>query len=254
MEVMGICNVTPDSFSDGGVHADHASAIAHARDMVTKGATIIDIGGESTRPGATPVEPAEEWQRIAPVVSALVADGAKVSVDTYHAGTAARAIEAGAHIINDVTGGRIDPDIFTVVADSPADYVLQHSRGGAATTNDTAVYEDIAADIVRELSERLEIAVEAGIDRERIILDPGLGFSKVGDQDWQVLARLEDITGALPGRWLVGHSRKRFLPQPKDAATAAVSALLAGRVWGVRVHDVAGTVAGLHAARMMTHA
>ena len=248
MEILGILNVTPDSFSDGGQWHSAEDAIARAGQLIEDGATIIDVGGESTRPGATPITSDEEWARISPVIAALVAEGIAVSVDTYHAKTARRAISAGASIINDVTGGRVEPEIYDVLAAADADYVLQHSRGGSVTTDETAVYGDIIDDIAREMSESIAKAEAAGIARSRLILDPGLGFSKVGDQDWQVLRRLDELMDRLPGRWLIGHSRKRFLAaagEDRDAATATISALLSGRVWGVRVHDVKTTASAL---------
>lgn len=248
MEILGILNVTPDSFSDGGQWHSAEDAIARAGQLIKDGATIIDVGGESTRPGATPITPDEEWERISPVIAALVAEGIAVSVDTYHAKTARRAISAGASIINDVTGGRVEPEIYDVLAAADADYVLQHSRGGSVTTDETAVYGDIIDDIAREMSESIAKAEAAGIARSRLILDPGLGFSKVGDQDWQVLRRLDELMDRLPGRWLIGHSRKRFLAaagEDRDAATATISALFSGRVWGVRVHDVKTTASAL---------
>lgn len=251
MEILGIVNVTPDSFSDGGRWQSAENAVARALKLVADGATIIDVGGESTRPGATPVSADEEWIRIAPVIKTLVGDAITVSVDTYHAETARRAISAGAAIINDVTGGRLEPDILSVVADSTADYVLQHSRGGAATTSETAVYDDIIADVAGELTTAIDRAENAGLPRSRLILDPGLGFSKMGEQNWEVLRRLDELTEAVPARWLIGHSRKRFLSgagDDRDATTAVISALLHGRVWGVRVHDAKSVASALSIA------
>lgn len=248
MEILGILNVTPDSFSDGGRWATAENALSRARQLIDDGATIIDIGGESTRPGAAAITSDEEWDRISPVITELVADGVTVSVDTYHAKTARRAIAAGASIINDVTGGRVEPEIHSVVAESDAHYVLQHSRGGAATTDDTADYGDIIADIAGEMLTAIAHAEAAGIDRSRLILDPGLGFSKAGEQNWEVLARLDELMERLPGRWLIGHSRKRFLSTAdadRDYATGIVSALMFGRIWGVRVHDARATGAAL---------
>lgn len=252
MEILGILNVTPDSFSDGGRWNTAERAIEHARSLIADGATIIDVGGESTRPGAAPLGFDEEWSRIGPVITGLVAEGISVSVDTYHAQTAKHAIAAGASIINDVTGGRVEPEIHAVVADSDALYVLQHSRGGAATTDETAVYDDIITDVGREMSAAIDKATAAGIDQSRLILDPGLGFSKVGDQDWEVLRRFDELVDLLPGRWLIGHSRKRFLGAvdgDRDTATAIVSALLYGRAWGVRVHNAGATAAAAALAR-----
>lgn len=249
MHIMGILNVTPDSFSDGGKWESADAAIEHGRQMLAAGATIIDVGGESTRPGATMVSAEDEWNRIAPVITDLSQE-AMVSVDTYHARTAALAVEHGARIVNDVTGGSGDSQMFSTVAALECDYILQHGRGNAQTMNDLAIYEgSVAAVVAAELAEAKEKALAAGIANERIILDPGLGFAKVGNQDWQLLAGLEQIIN-LGNRILVGHSRKRFLDvtapgrgvQARDTATAALSGILSEYdVWAVRVHDVAAT-------------
>lgn len=252
MEILGILNVTPDSFSDGGRWTGEQEALARGTQLVADGATIVDVGGESTRPGATPITSQEEWGRIGGVIDGLLERGIRVSVDTYHADTARLAIAAGVPIINDVTGGRVEPDIHRIVADSGAHYVLQHSRGGAVTTNDSAQYDSIIDDIARELTVAVENAVKAGIDEDRIILDPGLGFSKVGEQDWEVLAGLDRLMGLMPGRWLIGHSRKRFLKaltDDTDLATALVTAQLHERVWGVRVHDAKSSALAIQIAR-----
>ena len=250
MKLMAILNVTPDSFSDGGRWADPDLAIKHGRQLVERGADIIDVGGESTRPGAKPLDPLEEWGRIGKVIAVLASEGVAVSVDTYHADTVRRAAAAGASIINDVTGGRVDPDMFAAVAESGLDYILQHSRGPAQTTNIHAVYDDVLAEVNAELSERLDAARAAGIADERIILDPGLGFSKVGKHDWDVLAGFADLVAEDPDRrWLLGASRKRFLgdvtpgssAEDRDIATHAVTAWAAmNGVWAVRVHDAIG--------------
>lgn len=252
MEILGILNVTPDSFSDGGKWDSEQAALGRGLELVEDGATIVDIGGESTRPGATPISSEEEWSRIGSVITNLLERDMQVSVDTYHAETARRAIDAGVPIINDVTGGRVEPEIHDVVADSDALYVLQHSRGGAVTTNDTAQYDSIIDDIAAEMSVAIEKAVAKGITQDRIILDPGLGFSKVGDQDWEVLRGLDRLMGLLPGRWLIGHSRKRFLASvsdDRDLATALVTSQLVGRVWGVRVHDAKSSAAATRIVR-----
>lgn len=251
-EVWGILNVTPDSFSDGGLFVDAGAAIAHARRMRAQGADVIDVGGESTRPGATPLEPAEEQRRIIPVVTELVREGISVSVDTVHASTARAAIEAGAQIINDVTAGEHDPDMLATVAASNSRIVLMHSRG-IDVLSDTE-YNDVASDVARHLRARREAAIEAGIPVERIILDPGFGFSKNADDNWRLLAGLGLLTG-LGAPVLVGTSRKRFLGElisegadatERDAATAATSLLAAqGGAAAVRVHDVASTVSAL---------
>ncbi|USR79616.1 dihydropteroate synthase [Arcanobacterium pinnipediorum] len=249
MHLMGIVNVTPDSFSDGGKWDSAHEAIAHGRALIEDGASIIDIGGESTRPGAQPLTWEEEWDRIAEVVSELAEIGREravaISVDTYHSETARRAVNAGASIINDVTGGRAAPDMFDTIAQLSCDYILQHSRGTSATMNDLANYHDATSDVIDELLQARDRAVDSGISPERIILDPGIGFAKMGDTDWEILANIDHIN-ALGHRVLVGVSRKRFIGRlvgdnysDRDISTAAISGYLAQHaVWGVRVHDV----------------
>ncbi|VEI13655.1 dihydropteroate synthase [Trueperella bialowiezensis] len=254
MKIMGILNVTPNSFSDGGNYIDPDVAIRHGRALISDGAQIIDVGGESTRPGAEPVPAEEEWERIAGVVATLAKE-TTVSVDTYHAYTAKKSVEAGAHIVNDVTGGQGDPAMFATVAELDCRYILQHGRGNAQSMNELAQYDDVVATVRSELLESRDRAVAAGIAPERIILDPGLGFAKVGDMDWQVLRGLEAFLGE-GHPVLIGQSRKRFLGpvtvgDNRDVATAVISGLLADRgVWAVRVHNVAATATAMnvHAA------
>lgn len=257
-EVWGILNVTPDSFSDGGRYVDAGAAIAHARRLRAQGADVIDVGGESTRPGATPLDPAEELARILPVVEELVRGGIRVSVDTIHASTARAVMAAGAEIINDVTAGEHDPDMLRAVAEGGARIVLMHSRG-IDVTRDTH-YDDVVAEVAAHLGERAAAAETAGVLRERIILDPGFGFSKEPLDNWRLLAGLRSLTGMLLPV-LVGTSRKRFLgalvpegapAEERDAATAATS-LLAAQLGAaaVRVHDVESTVAALRALEAM---
>jgi len=247
---MGVVNATPDSFSDGGRYLDPEAAIAHALDLVADGAAVIDVGGESTRPGAERVSLAEERERVLPVVAALAERGIAVSIDTMNAATALAAVEAGAQIVNDVSGGLADPDMLAAVAGTPADFALGHWRGPSAEMYARAAYVDVARDVTAELAERLRDAAEAGIAPSRVILDPGIGFGKTPAQSWAMLAGLERLV-ALGPRVLVGTSRKRFLATAlgddasagrRDAATA-VTSVLAERAgaWGVRVHDVAGT-------------
>lgn len=247
--VMGILNVTPDSFSDGGRWDKIDTAIAHGHELIAAGADIIDIGGESTRPGATLLSAAEEWERIGPVVRELAAH-IPISVDTYHAHTAARACAAGARIINDVTGGRGDSAMWTTVAESGAYYVLQHGRGDAQTMNSLAGYRAIGREVSTEVLERVAGAVAAGIAPTRIIIDPGFGFAKMGDDDWRLAAHIDEFLWAgMPV--LIGVSRKRFLAEVtpeglpasgRDGATAALSTYFAEKgVWAVRVHDVASS-------------
>ncbi|MFJ6678244.1 dihydropteroate synthase [Microbacterium sp. NPDC091382] len=252
--VMGVVNVTPDSFSDGGRYASHDAAVAHGRALLAGGADLLDIGGESTRPGATRVAPADEQARILPVIEALAADGATISVDTMNAATAVAAVSAGAHIVNDVSGGLADPDMLTAVAGTDADVVLQHWRGHSADMYGTAVYDDIVAEVIGELGERVAAARAAGIPDQRIIVDPGFGFGKTPEQNWQVVRGLGRLVGG-GHRVLVGTSRKRMLAVAAsgagidltgegdlDLATAVTSVLAAqAGAWAVRVHDVAAT-------------
>ena len=251
--VMGVVNVTPDSFSDGGKWFDPETAIAHGLDMLDSGADIIDVGGESTRPGANRVDCAEELRRVIPVVEGLAAAGATVSVDTMRSEVAAQSLAAGAHIINDVSGGRSDPDVLRVAATSGVPFVLMHWRAHSYAMQNSTDYVDVVADIVRELTDQIEVAKAAGITDRQLIIDPGLGFSKTGDQNWTVLANLDALT-ALGYPVLVAASRKRFLGEllsrdgglrpvgEREAATAAISTLAAAHgAWCVRVHDVLGS-------------
>lgn len=243
---MGILNVTPDSFSDGGQFAAPAAAIAHGRDLAAQGAHLVDVGGESTRPGATRITAEDEMARVLPVVEALAADGIAVSVDTMRAEVAAEAVRAGATLVNDVSGGLADPQMLGVVADLGCDYVAMHWRAHSATMQDEARYDDVVAEVTAELVARRDAALAAGIDADRLVLDPGIGFSKTWDQNWTLLTHLDVVT-ALGHRVLVGASRKRFLgealggrdPVGRDAATAAISAWCALHgVWAVRTHEV----------------
>ncbi len=251
--IMGIVNVTPDSFSDGGRHFDVDAAVTHGRALRAAGADLIDVGGESTRPGADRVAPADELARVIPVVAALAADGIVVSIDTMNAVTAKASVEAGARIVNDVSGGLADPDMLATVAASDADVVLQHWRGHSADMYADARYADVVAEVVTELDARRRAAMAAGISPDRIVLDPGIGFGKQGEQNWETLRGLDRVVG-IGARVLVGTSRKRFLAEAlssdpaevterrRDAATAVTSVLAAqAGVWAVRVHDVAAT-------------
>lgn len=249
--VMGILNVTPDSFSDGGAHATVETAIAHGRRMLAEGADVIDVGGESTRPGARAVSPEEEQARILPVVEALLAEGAVVSVDTMHTATARAALEVGPVIVNDVSGLGHEPDMPALIAETGAPCIVMHNRGNPQTMDALTDYQDTVGDVVRELQEVVDRFLAAGVRPEQILLDPGLGFAKVGEQNWELLRGLDRIQ-ALGFPVLVAASRKRFLgallagpdgeapaPAERDHATAAISALSAAHgVWGVRVHDV----------------
>jgi dihydropteroate synthase len=251
---MGVVNVTPDSFSDGGTFVHAEAAIAHGLAMAADGADIVDVGGESTRPGAAPVEPAEEWRRVGPVVTELAAAGLTVSIDTMHRVTAEKALKAGARIVNDVSGGLNDADLPRLVADAGVPYVVMHWRARSADMQSRAVYDDVVSDVCRELSARVDALLALGISVDQLVLDPGLGFAKTAAHNWSLLAQL-DVLLALGRPLLVGASRKSFLgglladpdgtPRPadrRDAATTALTALVAARgAWAVRVHNVAAS-------------
>ncbi|WP_231928150.1 dihydropteroate synthase [Devriesea agamarum] len=255
--VMGVLNITPDSFSDGGRYLNHEIALSRARELLEEGADIIDVGGESTRPGAARVDPDEERRRVLPVVKALAADGVVVSIDTMRADIAEDAVGAGALIVNDVSGGRADPQMGRTVATcrtslgEPPVYVAMHWRGHSDVMTSLTEYQDVAADVAQELSESLNILRDSGVDTEYVVTDPGLGFAKTTEQTWDVLARLDHLE-ALGLPILIGASRKRFLAQldvDRDAATAAVTTLVASRpVWAVRVHEVPSSVAAVAVA------
>ncbi|MHA7140052.1 MULTISPECIES: dihydropteroate synthase [unclassified Arthrobacter] len=248
--VMGVLNITPDSFSDGGRFTSADEAIAEGLRMHYAGADIIDVGGESTRPNADLVSPDEEQKRILPVVKALVKAGALVSVDTMHASTAGKALDAGAALVNDVSGLDYDPEMPALIAERKVPYVLLHRRGTAATMGSLAEYENVVDEVIAEMSQVRDAFVAAGVEPHQIILDPGLGFAKDEAHNWTIL-RAIDRFNALGHRVLIGASRKRFLgtlltsagkaaaPQERDSATVAVSALAAAAgAWGVRVHEV----------------
>ncbi|WP_176573584.1 dihydropteroate synthase [Nonomuraea pusilla] len=248
---MGVVNVTPDSFSDGGMWFDEAAAIRHGLDLVRQGADLVDVGGESTRPGAARVSLEEELARVVPVIRALAAEGVSVSVDTMRAEVARAAVEAGARLVNDVSGGLADPDMPRVVADTGVAYVVMHWRGHSHDMDSRAVYTDVVAEVREELAKRVALVLAEGVAEEQIVLDPGLGFAKNAEHNWAVLAgipRLAELGYPL----LIGASRKRFLgrllaapdgtPRPfsgSDDATVAVTALAAREgAWCVRVHEV----------------
>lgn len=247
--VMGVINVTPDSFSDGGAFDDADSAVKHGLQLLAAGADMLDVGGESTRPGAQRVSDEEERRRVLPVVGALADAGAVVSIDTMRASTAAAALERGARIINDVSGGLADPDLPRVAADAGVPYVVMHWRGHSTQMQRQALYDDVVREVCAELTTRVEAVVAAGVAPEQIVIDPGLGFAKTAEHNWTLLAHLDTLL-ALGPPVLVGASRKSFLghllaldgePRPvmdRDDATAAVTALVAAAgAWAVRVHD-----------------
>ena len=244
--VMGVLNVTPDSFSDGGRYDNAEAAVAHGRLLASQGAGIVDVGGESTRPGAARVSEAEEMARVLPVVAALAAHGITCSVDTMRASVARAAVAAGARIVNDVSGGLADPGMLGAVADLGVDYVAMHWRGHSEVMQQHTDYTDVVADVAAELAARRNAALAAGIAAERIILDPGIGFAKTSEQNWRLLRGLEALQ-AMGHRLLVGVSRKRFLGElldgrpatDRDAATAAVTTWCALHgIWAVRTHEV----------------
>ena len=246
-QIWGVLNVTPDSFSDGGQFLEVDSALDHALRMVEAGATVIDVGGESTKPGVSRVDAAEEQHRVLPVIERLAEQGIVVSIDTMRADTAQRALDAGAQIINDVSGGNADSNMLAVMASSGRDVVLMHWRGHSEHMDSLAHYDDVLAEVKQELTARVEAAREAGIERERIILDPGLGFAKVPAHNWALASRISE---AVPAgfRTLVGASRKRFLGEllpeghaveERDSVSAQLGARLADQgVWALRVHNV----------------
>jgi dihydropteroate synthase len=259
--VMGVLNVTPNSFSDGGRWLDPTAAIARGRQLAADGADIVDVGGESTRPGAERVPVEEELRRVLPVVRELAADGVVVSIDTMRSAVAEQALNAGAALVNDVSGGLADPSMRHVVAAADVPYVIMHWRGHSIRMDELSSYDNVVTDVCDELSQRLDDALDAGIDAEAVILDPGLGFAKNAEHNWTLLAHLDSLQ-QLGRPLLIGASRKRFLGalladtstgqqramDQRDDATAAVTALAAAAgVWGVRVHEVP---ASLDAARV----
>ncbi|SDS77512.1 dihydropteroate synthase [Streptomyces sp. TLI_053] len=267
--VMGILNVTPDSFSDGGSWLDPGWAVEHGLSLVARGADMVDVGGESTRPGARRVPLQEELARVLPVVRGLAREGVLVSIDTMRSEVAEAAVDAGARIVNDVSGGLADDRMARTVARTGVPFVLMHWRGQSHAMDGLADYEDVVADVTTEVERQLDAVVSAGVDPARVIVDPGLGFAKSRADDWALLAAL-DAWHALGRPLLVGPSRKRFLgelladpatgvPRPareRDAATAATAVLAAAAgAWAVRVHEVRATAdavrveAALHAHR-----
>jgi dihydropteroate synthase len=259
VQVMGVVNVTDDSFSDGGLFLDRDRAVEHGLTLAAEGAAIVDVGGESTRPGATRVDARVESARVLPVIKELAEQGITVSIDTMHAEVARAALENGAQIVNDVSGGRADPNMAGLMADAKAPWVLMHWRSvGADRPHEAPAYRDVVAEVRDELLASVDAAVHAGVDPAKLIIDPGLGFAKTAQHNWALLRALPDfVATGIPV--LVGASRKRFLgallagpdgePRPpagRETATAVISAL-AGMygAWGVRVHDVRASVDAL---------
>lgn len=255
--VMGVLNITPDSFSDGGQFLSPDDALRHGVAMMELGADLIDVGGESTRPGAKRISTDEEQSRVIGVITALRREDVPVSIDTMHAVTARKAVEAGACLVNDVSGGRADLDMYATIADLQVPYVLMHWR--EFDVRSQTVYGDVIADVRQEFLMACERAREQGVDPAYIIMDPGIGFAKEADANWQILANLADVSAGYPV--LIGASRKRFLgallgsdePRPvaeRDVATHVISALV-GQVWGIRVHEVRGTRDAIAVAQAM---
>jgi dihydropteroate synthase len=263
--VMGVVNVTPDSFSDGGTWFAPEAALAHGLALVAEGADLVDVGGESTRPGAVRPSAAEELRRVLPTVEGLVAAGACVSVDTMRAEVAAAAVGAGASLVNDVSGGRADPGMLETVAGLEVAYVCMHWRGHAREMQGRATYDDVVADVVRELAEQVGLARAAGVRADRLVVDAGFGFAKTGAHNWALLDRFDELA-ALGLPQLVGVSRKSFLgtllpgpdgsprsPQGRDDATVALTTVLAQQaVWGVRVHAVRANRDAVEVVRRLT--
>lgn len=259
---MGVLNVTPDSFSDGGRYSNADDAIAHGIALHQAGADLVDVGGESTRPGAQRVDAEIEFERVLPVIEGLSAAGVPVSIDTMRAATAARAVEAGACLVNDVSGGLADAHMLATVAELSVPCVLMHWRGHSDHMNDLANYVNAPLDVVRELTVRRDAALASGVQSDRIVLDPGLGFAKEAEHNWEILAGLP-VLMALGHPLVIGASRKRFLgsllasadgtPRPvseRDAATDAITAICALQgVWAVRVHDVRASADAVRVAR-----
>ncbi len=248
--VMGVLNVTPDSFSDGGRYNDLKIATKHALQMHEDGADIIDIGGESTRPGSDRISVQEELDRVLPVISALVDSGVAISIDTMRVEVARAAIDAGACMVNDVSGGKADTEMLDYVSTLTSPYILMHWRGPSNIMNTLTDYKDVVADVAAEISQQVDVAVAAGIARERIAIDPGIGFAKTVEQNWPILKHL-NVLEELGLPILMGASRKKFLGEllakdgvardsdERESATTAISTLMAARgLWAVRVHDV----------------
>jgi dihydropteroate synthase len=249
--VMGVVNVTPDSFSDGGEWYQPRDAIEHGLQLIEEGADLIDVGGESTRPGAARPDVAEELRRVLPVVSELAATGTVVSIDTMRPRVAAEAVASGARLINDVSGGQADPDMLPLVAGLGLPYVCMHWRGHSTDMQSRATYGDVVAEVIAELGRQVDSVMEAGITKDQLIIDPGFGYAKTGEHNWQLLQRIDELA-ALELPVLAGVSRKTFLgtllaapdgsprpPKDREDATVALTTLLASRgIWGVRVHSV----------------
>ena len=245
--VMGILNVTPDSFADGGRYSTTELALKRADEMISEGVEIIDVGGESTKPGADRITQAEEVARVIPVIKEIVKKDMPISIDTTRASVAEQAIKLGVSYVNDVSGGLADPEMYKLIAKHPkVQYIIMHWRAHSKTMQDHAIYKDVVKEVKEELEERIEDAIKAGVNPDQIIIDPGLGFAKLPEHNWELLRNIDRI--ALLGYpILIGASRKRFLgeltgssnPDDREAASIAVTAMVAKQgVWGVRTHSV----------------
>jgi len=259
--IFGILNVTPDSFSDGGKFFTLDKAMAQAKQLINDGADVIDVGGESTRPGAERITSEEELSRVIPVVSELVKQNIVVSIDTMRSEVAKAAVATGAKYVNDVSGGKADQNMFMTISQLNAKYILMHWRGQSKNMDDLANYQDVVKEVIEELSTQIEKALAAGVKKENLIIDPGLGFAKKPEHNWTILQNLEKFN-ELKLPMLIGHSRKRFLNELargsnsdiefKDAATAAISYQLANKgVWAVRVHEAKQTYSAIAAAHRL---
>ncbi len=247
--VVGVLNVTPDSFSDGGLFTDTTTAINHAKQLIAQGADLIDVGGESTKPGASRIENIEEQKRVIPVIEELTNLGIITSIDTMRSQTAELAVKAGAHIVNDVSGGLADENMHKTVAGLDVPYVLMHWRGHSTVMDELANYKNVVAEVINEIKIQIEKATKAGINRNKIVIDPGLGFAKKPEHNWQILKEINKLH-SLELPIYVGASRKRFLtdfaipkgstdPKDRDLATLAISSYASSQgAWAVRVHDV----------------
>jgi len=242
MLVMGILNLTPDSFADGGRHNSFDAGVKRGLEMISEGVDIIDIGGESTRPGAERISAEEEQARVLPVVTELAKSGVKISIDTMRAVTAEKAVQAGAAIINDVSGGLSDSAMFATVKKLGVPYILMHWRGESKDMNSRAIYTDVVTDVISEMNSQIDSALDAGLNKSQIIIDPGLGFAKDAEHNWEILRNLKAFT-SIGYPVLIGASRKRFLggdnPDEREAATIELTrTLIPQGIWGVRVHSV----------------
>jgi dihydropteroate synthase len=254
--VVGVLNVTPDSFSDGGLFTDTKTAIDHAKQLTASGADLIEVGGESTKPGASRIENIEEQKRVIPVIEELTKLGIITSIDTMRSQTAELAVKAGAQIVNDVSGGLADKNMHKTVADLDVPYVLMHWRGHSTVMDELAKYQNVVEEVINELKLQIEKATKAGLNRNKIVIDPGLGFAKNPEHNWQILKEINKLH-SLDLPIYIGASRKRFLadfafpkgstdPKDRDLATSAISSYASlNAAWAVRVHDVAGSVAAV---------